>query len=734
METSDTPQANARFSRQQSLNLVSPAQDEPTRLEGTVERIVYENADTGFLVGVLKEEQSNRLITFVGSFLAVSPGDGMRLWGRWRDNPKYGREFCVDRFETLVPSTVDGIQKYLGSGLIDGIGKEFARRIVEAFGVETLRVIDEEPGRLRSVPGIGPRRAAQIQGAWQAQKHIRSIMVFLQGHGIGVSHAVRIYKRYGDKAITVLRENPYQLAEDISGIAFRTADAIARSMGVPSDSPLRAEAGLRYVLEQSAGDGHVFVPREELEERTAQLLETGKDLIQQGLDRALKRNTLIMEGADVYIPPLYYSEMGVARLLKQIATNPLQTVPIAVDRAIAWLERRYSLTLSDEQKDAVCKAVSAKVLVITGGPGTGKTTIIRSLLDVFEQKGLSVGLAAPTGRAAKRMAAATGREAKTIHRLLEFSPQTGAFTRDDSNPLRLDMLVVDECSMVDVVLMYQLLKAVPPAARLVFVGDVDQLPSVGPGTVLFDIISSGTIPVVWLKTVFRQAAESGIITNAHRVNQGMYPEFNTRDFFFVERRDPESAGKTVVEIVTQRIPRKFGLDVRKDIHVLAPMHRGVAGVRALNEALQRSLNPNGVCINGRNFGLGDKVMQQRNNYDLEVFNGDVGIVARVDDETQSVEVVFEDRTVTYPSYMLDELDLAYAGSVHKAQGSEYPAIVMPVVPQHHLMLQRNVLYTAITRASKLVVLVGSPQALHTALHNTRTVRRYTKLAERLRTQ
>lgn len=706
--------------------------DNLVAVRGSVERIVYENADTGFLVGRLKQEDSGQEITFVGSFLAVSPGDCMRLWGRWSENRRYGREFRVERFEILIPSTVEGIEKYLGSGLIEGIGKEFARRIVTVFGAETLRIIDEEPERLRSVPGIGEKRAAQIRQAWEAQKNIRAIMVFLQGHGVGVNHAVRIYKRYGDKALTVLRENPYRLAEDISGIAFRTADAIAQSLGIPKDSPLRAQAGMRYVLEQASSEGHVFLPREELRERVIQLLEATPALFEEALISALERKTLISDEKGIYLPQLFHSETGVARLLKTIASSPLQEVSILVEKAIPWLERRYSLQLSEEQRQAIRTAVAAKTLVITGGPGTGKTTIIRSLLDIFEQKGLSVALAAPTGRAAKRITAATGREAKTIHRLLEFSPQTGKFTRNDTNPLRIDMLVVDECSMVDVLLMYSLLKAVPPCARLVLVGDVDQLPSVGPGTVLFDIITSNVIPVVWLKTVFRQAAESGIITNAHRINQGAYPEFNTRDFFFVDRQEPERVCTTIVDLVAHRIPKRFGLDPKRDIQVLAPMHRGPAGVIALNEALQRVLNPQGTAIPGRRFGVGDKVMQQRNNYELDVFNGDVGIICGYDEDDQSVSVQYDDRTVVYPRLALDELELAYAGTVHKAQGSEYPAVVIPVVPQHHIMLQRNVLYTAVTRASRLVVMVGTPKALHTALRNTKVVRRHSGLADRLR--
>lgn len=730
MDRSDLP----RRSRQTSLSL-SPAPsdgEEIVCIEGSVDRIIYENADTGFLVGRLKKEDTDEEVTFVGAFLAVSPGDCMRLWGRWRTTPKYGRELRVERFETLVPSTLSGIEKYLGSGLVQGIGKEFARRIVKAFGADTLRIIDKEPKKLRSVRGIGAKRAAQIREAWESQKAIQSIMMFLQGHGIGVSHAVRIYKRYGDKAITVLRDNLYRLAEDIAGIAFRTADEIAQAMGVPKDSPVRAEAGLRFALEESTAEGHVYLPWTRLRSNAARLLEVEATVLDNALARGLERKALVRDGDAVYLPHLYYAENGAARLLNVLVNSPRQEVPIQVEKAIQWIERTRSIRLSDEQRQAIRTAVAAKVMVITGGPGTGKTTILRGLLDIFERKGLSITLAAPTGRAAKRMAIATTREAKTIHRLLEYSPQTGRFLKDDSNLLDADLIVIDECSMVDISLLYHLLKATPPCARLILVGDVDQLPSVGPGNVLLDIISSTVAPVVWLKTVFRQAAESGIISNAHRINQGIYPEFNTSDFFFVERTDSAKALKTVVELAAQRVPAKFGLDPKRDIQVLAPMHRGGVGVASLNEALQREINPNVRPLAGRSFGVGDKVMQQRNNYELDVFNGDVGIVTGVDEDAKTVSVQFDDRTVTYPFVTLDELEPAYAGTVHKAQGSEYPAIILPVMPEHYLMLQRNVLYTAITRASRLVILVGTPRAVRTALHNTRVVRRYTRLTERLR--
>lgn len=722
-----------RHPTQSSLpNLQPTSQHEGACVEGTVDRIVYENADSGFMVARLHTERGGEEVTFVGALLALTPGDSVRLWGRWEKNPKFGPQLRVERYETLAPSTVEGIERYLGSGLVQGIGKTFAKRIVNAFGSDTLRVIDEAPQRLREVEGIGRKRAVQIRKAWEAQKAIQSIMMFLQGHGIAMGQAVRIYKQYGDKAVTVLRENPYRLATDVRGIAFKTADAIAREMGVPKDSPLRAEAGLGYVLERSAGEGHVYLPWGELRDKTASLLEVDVSKLDPVLDVAVQNKTVIREGESIYSPLLHRAEVAAADLLRTLLRAPLQQVSIDVEKAIHWVERTKKISLSNEQRDAIRLAVDAKVMVITGGPGTGKTTLLNGLLDIFSYKGLGLLLAAPTGRAAKRMTAATGREAQTIHRLLEFSPKKGGFKHDENDPLDADLLVVDECSMVDIALLHQLLRAVPPGARLLLVGDVDQLPSVGPGSVLLDVISSREIPVAWLKTVFRQAAESGIVSNAHRINQGQPPEYNDTDFFFVERSDAASARDTVVEVVANRIPRKFGLHSKGDVQVLSPMRRGDAGVNGLNEALKQALNPDAKLIAGRPFGVGDKVMQQRNNYDLEVYNGDVGIVRLVDDDMKEVEVAFDDRSVLYPFDTLDELELAYAGTVHKSQGSEYPAVVIPLLPQHYMLLQRNVLYTAITRASRLVVIVGESRAVEMAVKNTDVARRYTKLAERLR--
>lgn len=703
-----------------------------TRVEGSVERIVFESGESGFFVGRLRQEGKPGLITFVGNLLAVSAGETVRLWGRWVDDKKFGRQLRVEKYESVLPATVKGIEKYLGSGLIRGIGPAFAKRLIDAFGIETLRVIDEEPRRLESVPGIGRKRAKQIREAWARQRAVQSVMLFLQGHGIGVTQAVKIYKRYGDAAVTVLRDNPYRLAEDISGVAFKSADAIAAELGVAKDSPKRAAAGLTYVLERATSDGHVFLGEDTLVDGATGLLEVDKAVLAEPLDALAEEGVVVREGDAIYLRALHAAETACDRGLKRILSSPTEHVPIKTDKAITWVEGIQGMRLSDDQRQVIRRAVEAKAMVITGGPGTGKTTVINSLLAIFEKKGLQIRLAAPTGRAAKRLEKATDREAKTIHRLLEFSPKQGRFTRDETNPLDADLIIIDEMSMVDVYLMAALLKATPAHARLFLVGDVDQLPSVGPGNVLMDIIASAVVPVVWLKTVFRQAAQSGIIYNAHRVNRGAYPQFNTRDFFFVERRDPAKALETVLELVTTRMPRKFNMDPLHDIQVLAPMHRGDIGVAQLNESFQQALNPDGEPVPHRNFRVGDKVMQLRNNYELDVFNGDIGRVTMVDPVAQEVQVDFDDRAVLHRFEDLDELSLAYAATVHKSQGSEYPAVVIPLLTQHYVMLQRNVLYTAITRASKLAILVGDPKALRRALGNTKVTQRNTRLADRLR--
>lgn len=700
-------------------------------VEGTVERIVFESPDTGFVVARLQEQGKPNLTTFVGHALAISPGETVRLWGRWIDDKKFGRQLRVERYQTIRPATTEAIERYLGSGLIEGIGPEFAKRLVKAFGADTLRVIEEEPEKLRRVEGIGAKRARQIRDAWESQRAIQSIMLFLQGHGIPAMQASRIYKQYGDGAVAIMRENPYRLAEDIVGIAFKSADAIAAQLGIAKDSQRRIAAGVLHVLRQAAQDGHAYLPENDLRARAAELLEVGEDAVPVVLPELEATKQIVRERDAAYLPWLYAAETGVDKTLKRLLSVRAEQFPIQVENAIQWVEKQNRIQLSDEQRDAIRTAVNAKAMVITGGPGTGKTTLLNGLIAIFAKKGMQILLAAPTGRAAKRMANATEREAKTIHRLLEWSPKVGGFTRHDGNPLSADLVVIDETSMVDVGLMHSLLRALPPQCRLILVGDVDQLPSVGPGNVLMDIIAGGQVPVVRLKTVFRQAAESGIIRNAHRVNSGLLPDYNDRDFFFIERKEPQKALETVVELVASRMPSRFQLDPLRDIQVLAPMHRGDAGVARLNEALREALNPGAATVAHRPFGLKDKVMQTRNNYELDVYNGDVGIITNIDETAKEAVVEFDDRSVLYAFDQLDELTLAYASTVHKAQGSEYPAVVIPMLTQHYMMLQRNVLYTALTRASRLVVIVGDPKAVTLAVRNVRTVRRNTRLAERL---
>ncbi len=708
----------------------------PVHLEGTVKRIVFESADTGFMVARLEVEGQVDLVTFVGNLLAVSEGEMVRLTGQWVEDKKFGRQLRVETFESVVPSTVAGIENYLASGLIEGIGPTYAKRLVESFGTDTLRVIDEEPHRLRDVPGIGKKRALQIREGWAEQRAVQSIMIFLQGHGITASQSVKIYQQYGDGAMAILRNNPYQLAEDISGISFKGADKIAMEMGIAKDADERLEAGVAHVLQQATVHGHLFLPATELLEESVRLLDIGPEPMAAALDRAILGAKIIRDQEACYTPKAHQAEVGTADYLKRLISTPSESIEIlSMENALKWVQKKLAIELAEEQQEAIRTGLQSKVMVITGGPGTGKTTVINSLLSILDKKSVSYLLAAPTGRAAKRMEEATDRESRTIHRLLEFSPKFGGFARDESDPLLTDLVIIDEASMLDMQLMFSLVKALPPFARLILVGDIDQLPSVGAGNVLMDIIASQVIPVVRLQTIFRQAEQSGIVVNAHRINTGQHPQFNTEDFFVIDRPDPARALETIVEVVTNRLPKKFGLDPIHDIQVLSPMRRGETGMIRINEALQAAMNPEGSPIAKRDLREGDKVMQLRNNYELDVYNGDVGVITRVDTVAKEVEVAYEDqRRILYGFDDLDDLGLAYAMTVHKSQGSEYPAVVVPMLSQHYMMLQRNVLYTAITRGKQLVVIVGDEKAINMAVNNSRLSHRNTLLAERLRNE
>lgn len=711
-------------------------------LSGVIERVTFHNPDNGFAVLRVQANGRSGLVTVVGHLPHALAGEYVEGDGTWVHDRDHGLQFKADNLRTTPPYTAQGIEKYLGSGLIKGIGPHFARKIVEVFGERTLAVIDESPSFLHEVHGIGPRRIQRIRESWQEQKVVRSIMVFLQSYGVGTARAVRIYKTYGEQAIELVRANPYRLATDIWGVGFRTADDLAARLGIDRASPLRARAALRYVLQQLSNEGHVGFPEAAVVERTSELTEIGRDIVLAAVEEGRAEAELVRETVEeeawLYLKPLFLAEIGVARALQSLREGAHPLPAIKTETALAWVERRMGLELADTQRDAIRQACTSKVLVITGGPGVGKTTIVRGVLEIFAAKGLRCGLCAPTGRAAKRLSETTGRAAKTIHRLLEFEPSSGGFKRDRANPLETDLFVVDEASMVDVVLMNQLLRAVPPQACLVLVGDVDQLPSVGPGTVLQDIISSGSVPVVRLTEIFRQAGQSWIVRAAHRVNQGVVPESapaGQGDFYLVEAENPDEILDTLITLVRERIPTRFGFDPFRDVQILTPMNRSALGARHLNARLQEVLNPPRQVPQIERFGwiyrLGDKVLQTVNNYQKEVFNGDIGRIAGIDEVDQEVTINYDGRIVNYDFGELDELGLAYALTIHKAQGSEYPAVVIPLHTQHYMMLQRNLLYTGITRGKRLVVLLGSRKALSVAVRRQDTARRYSALGRRL---
>jgi exodeoxyribonuclease V alpha subunit len=704
-------------------------------LEGVVESLLFSSEDSGYTV--LRLRSGGRLVTAVGNLASPVPGERLRLKGRWTDHRRFGRQFAVEEYESHAPATVEGIERYLSSGLIPGIGAELARRIVRAFGEKTLEVLDGQPHRLSEVEGIGRKRIASIRAAWKQQREIRKVMIFLQSHGAGPALAAKIYKRYGDHAIAVVQDNPYRLALDMFGVGFLTADRIARSLGLAEDSPARAQAGVLHTLEECGSEGHLYYPRIALIQKCQKLLEIDRQIIAQALEELARDGKVIMEQMQdqpVYLPAFHRAETGIALLMLQLHGSPRAGRPIDTEKALAWVQERMDIVLVQKQVEAVKTALESKVMVITGGPGTGKTTIIRALLLILQRSGMRFLQAAPTGRAAKRMQEAGGHEARTIHRLLEYTPREGTFRRNPANPLGCDWLILDEASMIDALLMYHLLRALPPSGSLVLVGDADQLPSVGAGCVLKDIIRCGRVPVVELNEIFRQAESSRIVVNAHRINIGLMPAREEGgDFYFIRQEDPEEVVRLILRLCRERIPARFGLDPLEDIQVLSPMHRGPAGVSNLNRVLQEALNPQPVELphGERRFRPGDKVMQIRNNYDKEVFNGDIGRVASVDMEERSLLVRYEDRRVRYESTELDEITLAYAVSVHKSQGSEFPAVIVPVLTQHYLLLQRNLIYTAVTRGKRLVIMIGTRKALAIALKNANMQERYSGLRARL---
>jgi exodeoxyribonuclease V alpha subunit len=711
-------------------------------LEGILERITFFNEENNFTVAKLQSRGSRDLITIVGNLPDPNPGETLRLQGQWIVDAKFGRQFRVESCISVLPSTLTGIQKYLGSGLVKGIGPIMAGRVVAKFGLETLAVMEERPDDLLEVEGIGKIRADRIGKAWQEQKEIRNVMVFLQGNGVSSTYSVKIYKTYGNKSVSVVKENPYRLALDIRGIGFKTADEIARNMGIDPAAQIRIEAGIIHVLSELVDEGHVYYPQDKLMTVAAELLEVEQPKVEIALSELVKQRRIVVEPQGdeqaVYLTPLHIAEVNVAKRLETLINAPRQTFPIDIEKTIQWVQSAMGIALAEMQQEAIKKTVTSKVLVITGGPGTGKTTLLNCLLRILEKKNQRILLASPTGRAAKRLAEVTGREAKTIHRLLEFSPREGGFKRKEDNLLEADLVIIDEVSMMDILLMNSLLKAIPPIATLLLVGDVDQLPSVGPGNVLQDIIASGRVETVKLTEVFRQAQESLIIVNAHKINRGEFPvaappQDKKADFYFIEREDPDQALALIKELCATRLPKSFHLDPYEDIQVMTPMHRGLVGVASLNAELQMLLNPTGkeVIRGGRCFRVNDKVMQIVNNYEKEVFNGDIGRVVGIETEDQKIVIKYDDRMVDYGWHELDELVLAYAISIHKSQGSEYPAVVVPLLTQHYIMLQRNLLYTAITRARKLVVLVGSRKALAIAIRNNKVQHRYTGLAARL---
>lgn len=747
----------ARKKASEDVEVQQRPQHFTVKIRGVVERITYQNPENGYTVLKCAVKSYKELVTVIGSLLDVNVGSVLLIYGNWKVDSRYGRQFAAESWEETLPATVFGIEKYLGSGLIKGVGPKYAKKIVAQFGIETLEVIETDISRLQEVDGIGKKRIQMIRDSWERQKEIKNVMLFLQDHGVSTSFAAKIYRQYGNESLDKMKENPFQMADDIWGIGFKTADGIAQKLGFAKEAYVRLRSGIMYTLSNLADEGHVFAYQEQLIAKAAELLEAEESSIIMTLDQMIADKDLICETVDyktdqaemkaIYLPAFYYAEAGVAGKLKRLVQSPAtdrlwhalmdarqKTGNESLSIDVSKIQEKVDMKYDEIQADAIRKAAVSKVMVLTGGPGTGKTTTTQGIIAAYRSFGLKILLAAPTGRAAKRMTEATGLEAKTIHRLLECKPPEG-YQKNEDNPLDGDVLIIDECSMIDMILMNALLKAIPEGMRLILVGDIDQLPSVGAGNVLRDIIDSGVFPVVRLTRIFRQAQSSRIIMNAHAINEGKFPDISNgknTDFFYIEKEDPEEAVQEIVRLVKNNLPRYYKTPWNH-IQVLTPMQKGIVGAANLNLALQEALNPQGDGLRrgGYLFRTGDKVMQIRNNYEKEIFNGDIGTVELVDLQERTLKVNFDQHIIEYEASELDELVHAYATTIHKAQGSEYPIVVMPVLMNHYVMLQRNLIYTGITRAKKVLVIVGTRKALSYAVRNVTVTKRNTFLKERL---
>lgn len=705
------------------------------KLRCVVEHITYQNQENGWSVMKVKVKGYDNLVTLTGSLLDVPVGSVLLVDGDWRVDPRYGQQFVAQSWTEVMPATIYGIEKYLGSGLIKGIGPVYAKAIVNRFGLETIDVIENDIERLLEVPRLGRKRMEKIRESWEKQKDIKEVMVFLQGYGVSTAFAAKIYRKYEKDSIAKVKENPYQLADDIWGIGFKTADGIASKMGYEKNDPRRCRSGILYTLNELAEEGHVYAEPEQLVDAAVKLLDAEESPVRQALASMIEANDVVLDNEVIYLPPFYHAENGSAKRLQSLLSDTsLFNADIAAEPKAEYGAKPGGIVYDDVQQAAIQKALDSKVMVLTGGPGTGKTTTTQGIIEAFKARHMSILLAAPTGRAAKRMTEATGMEAKTIHRLLEYNPMDG-YKRNDENPLDGDALIVDECSMIDILLFYNLMKAIPLKMRLILVGDIDQLPSVGAGNVLRDIIDSQQIPVVRLTRIFRQAQSSRIVMNAHAINAGQFPNIKNgldTDFFFISQEDADEIVKLIIGLVRDRLPKTYGYP-SKEVQVLTPMQRGTVGAGNLNIELQNALNPTGPSLarGGYTFRQGDKVMQIRNNYDKNVFNGDIGYITAVDITERTLSITFDNRVVEYDVTELDEIVLAYAVTIHKSQGSEFQVVVMPVTMKHYVMLQRNLIYTGITRAKKICVLVGTTKALAYAIRNNTVSKRNTKLKERL---